>query len=394
MDKNFFIFHNPVKIISGYKAVNNIPEELSLLGVKRPMIITDKGVVEAGILKKVEKSFRESNITIGAVFDNVPQDSSKYTVKEAAEIYRKKICDSLIALGGGSVIDTSKGVNIILTENVDNLFELAGAERLKKDMKPFIVVPTTHGTGSESTLVAVISDPDENAKLPFTSYKLLPDVAILDPNMTVTLPPKLSAATSMDALTHAIEAYISLQKNPVSDSFAISAIKLISENILEVLKNKRNKKARLKLLNASCMAGAAFSNAMVGVVHTLGHAIGGVCHIPHGVAMNIFLTHGLEYNKSIVGKYIGELLYYVEGIEVFRNTPKDKRADRFIAYINSLKNRLYEITGLPRTLKEAGVTKNNFERIAEIALGDGSQITNAKEIEHKDIMEILIKAYK
>ena len=209
-----------------------------------------------------------------------------------AGIYRKTGCDSIIAVGGGSAIDTAKGVNIVITENSEDLMKFMGAEMLKKTMKPFIVVPTTSGTGSECTLVAVISNPAKNVKMAFTSYKLLPNVAVLDPRMTLTCPPKITAATGMDALTHAMEGFYCNQKNPMSDAYAGAAIELVRDNLVEAVKNGKNENARLAMANAACMAGTAFSNSMVGMVHGLGHAAGAVCHIPHGLPCRYFFHLG------------------------------------------------------------------------------------------------------
>ncbi|MEN6522531.1 MAG: iron-containing alcohol dehydrogenase, partial [Anaerolineaceae bacterium] len=300
----YYEFFSPVKIISGHKALENLPYELDQMGAHKPILITDQGVTKAGLVQKVVDTFADSEAVIGAIFDQVPQDSSSKVVNEIAGIYRQAGCDSIVAVGGGSVIDTAKGVNIVITERTDDLMKYSGAEMLKKQMQPFIVIPTTAGTGSEVTCVAVISDPDRHLKMSFTSNFLYPRAAILDPRMTLTLPPMITAATGMDALTHAMEAYISLQKNPLSDSYAMKAIEIIAKNLIAVVKDGNNRDGRLALANASTMAGIAFSNAMVGVVHNLGHATGGVCRVPHGVAMSIFLPFGLEYNQSKVGDQI------------------------------------------------------------------------------------------
>jgi len=208
----YYEFFNSVKIISGYKALETISFELGRLGAKRPIIITDKGVAQAGLIKHVVDSFAGTDTVIGAVFDETPQDSSNVVVNQIAAIFRAQNCDSIIAVGGGSAIDTAKGVNIVITENTDDLLKFMGNYRLNKPMKPFVVIPTTSGTGSEVTMVAVIANPEKNVKMQFTSDLLLPKLAVLDPRMTMSMPPKITAATGMDALTHAVEAYIGPQK--------------------------------------------------------------------------------------------------------------------------------------------------------------------------------------
>lgn len=189
------------------------------------MIITDKGVRANGLLNPIEAAFSTTDAVIGAIFDDVPPDSSLEVVRQAAELYRKQKCDAIIAIGGGSVIDTSKATNILVSEGGDDLLQYSGAHNLPKPLKPFFVIPTTSGTGSEATMVAVVSDTQKNVKLAFASYYLMPHAAILDPRMTQTLPPHLTAMTGMDALTHCVEAYTCLAANPLSDAYASAGIK-------------------------------------------------------------------------------------------------------------------------------------------------------------------------
>lgn len=394
MIPNYYEFFSPVKIVSGQKALENLPYELDQMGAHKPILITDQGVTRAGLVQQVVNVFADSLAAVGAVFDQVPQDSSAKVVNEIASIYRQAGCDSIVAVGGGSVIDTAKGVNIVITENTDDLLKFSGAEMLKKQMQPFIVIPTTAGTGSEVTCVAVISDPDRHLKMTFTSNFLYPRAAILDPRMTLTLPPMITAATGMDALTHAVEAYISLQKNPLSDAYAWEAIEIISNTLKPVVKDGNNRDGRLALANASTMAGIAFSNAMVGIVHNLGHATGGVCHVPHGIAMNIFLPFGLEYNLKKSSSQIAELLLPIAGSAVFSATPIDRRAEKVISHIRAMKDELYDLCKLPRTLKEANVTREKLPEIARAALNDGSSTYNVEEVEYEDALRILEKAYE
>ncbi|MBU2510330.1 iron-containing alcohol dehydrogenase [bacterium] len=391
---DYYEFYNPVKIVSGHKALENLPYELDQLGAKRPIIVTDKGVSGAGLVDIVKNAFADSDMIIGAIFDNTPPDSSIDTVNELVKVYRSNDCDSIVAVGGGSVIDTAKGLNIVITEDADDLAKFMGAEMLKKPMKPLIVIPTTSGTGSEVTLAAVINNPEKKMKMPFTSYHLLPKVAILDTRMTLTMPPKITAATGMDALTHAVEAFICDQKNPVSDAHAMVAISMIRDNLVKAVKDRKDKKARLAMSNASCLAGAAFSNSMVGIVHALGHATGGVCHVPHGVAMSIFLPFGLEYNIDASREYISELLFPLGGAEIYAATPKDKRAEKSIELIRNLQKELHSLSGLPMTLKEAGVEKSQLEEIAKTAINDGSLIYNPLDVNVDEALAVLKKAYE
>ncbi|MFZ5595513.1 MAG: iron-containing alcohol dehydrogenase [Bacillota bacterium] len=394
MIPSYYEFLNSVKILSGKFALDNIPHELKSLGAKRPIILTNDILVEIGLVKVVLDALKGSDIVVGALYDNIPIDSSIHVVNEASRVYREKKCDSIIAIGGGSVIDTAKGVSVVITENADDLMKYAGAEVLnKRRSMPFIVVPTTAGTGSEVTLVAVIADPDRNVKMEFVSYNLLPDVAILDPRMTRSLPPRATASTGMDALSHAVEAYTGIQKNPLSDAYAFAAINLIREYLPRAVDSGKDEESRLAMANASLLAGAAFSNSMVGIVHAVGHACGGVSHVAHGDAMTILLPYGMEYNLDKVPDYYADLLLPLAGPEVYASTPKEQRPVKSVAVVRDLIRKLNEKCGLPIRLREVGVKEADFDRIAKTAINDGAVVMNQKDIGFDDVIDILKKAY-
>ncbi|MEJ2898203.1 iron-containing alcohol dehydrogenase [Acinetobacter sp. NS-4] len=394
MAKPYYEFFCPVKVIAGHAALEHIPFELATLGAKRPLIITDKGVRSNNLLAPIEAAFESTEAVIGAIFDDVPPDSSVETVRKAAQAYRDNGCDAIIAVGGGSVIDTSKATNILVTEGGDDLLKYSGAHNLPKPLKPFFVIPTTSGTGSEVTMVAVVSDLEKNVKMPFASYYLMPHAAILDPRMTQTLPPHLTAMTAMDALTHAVEAYTCMAANPISDAYATAAIKKVSNSLFNVLDNPTDEFGRLELAQASTMAGIAFSNSMVGLVHSLGHALGAVAHLPHGLCMNLFLPYVLEYNKEVNGDKIAELLLPLAGADIYAQTPAHLRADKAIATILTMRDRLYALTKLPRTLRETSkVSEAQLDEVADKALNDGSIIYNPKEATFSDLKAILEKAW-
>ncbi len=394
MAKPYYEFFCPVKVIAGHAALEHIPFELAALGAARPLIITDKGVRSNNLLAPIEAAFESTDAVIGCIFDDVPPDSSLETVRKAAQLYRENNCDAIIAVGGGSVIDTSKATNILVSEGGDDLLKYSGAHNLPRPLKPFFVIPTTSGTGSEVTMVAVVSDNQKNVKMPFASYYLMPHAAILDPRMTQTLPPHLTAMTAMDAMTHAVEAYTCLAANPISDAYATAAIKKISANLFNVLDNPTEANGRLELAQASTMAGIAFSNSMVGLVHSLGHSLGAVAHLPHGLCMNLFLPYVLEYNKEINADKLADLLLPLAGPDIYAQTPAHLRADKTISTLQTMRDRIYALTKLPRTLRETGkVSEAQFDEIAEKALNDGSIIYNPKEATLQDLRTILEKAW-
>ncbi|MDA8140975.1 MAG: iron-containing alcohol dehydrogenase [Desulfobacteraceae bacterium] len=399
---SFYDFCCRVKTISGINTLEQIPSQLANMKAGRPMIISDKGVAATGLIQVVIQALGDQ-LQIGEVYDQVPVDSDYRVVDDAAKIYRTKGCDAIIAVGGGSVIDTAKGVNIVASLGGDTLLDYEGLGTVKRKLKPLVVVPTTAGTGSEMTLVAVIADPDRKIKMLFPSYFILPDLAVIDPRMTKTLPAALTASTAMDAMTHACEAYYCLEKNPLSDSFAFRAIQLISQHLLKVLQNPADLQGRLALANASAMAGIAFSNSMVGMVHNLGHTVGALCHVPHGVAMSIFLPYGLEYNLHRCADIIGELLFALAGPEIFAATPKSERPEKVVTFIRQMNQDLHTATTgkHPRCLKEVVdrngaqlVSQSMLPAIAEAIMLDGARLTNPEEFLPTDALTVLSNAWE
>ncbi len=398
----YYEFCNKVRTVSGHKALDKLPEMLASMNCAKPMIITDKGVMGAGLVEPVKKALG-SKIKIGGVYDDVPADSDVKTVKNIASRYKAAKCDSIIAVGGGSVLDTAKGVNILVSENSENLMDFAGFGALKRRLKPLIAIPTTSGTGSEMTLVAVIADHEKDVKMLFPSLFLLPDFAVLDSRMTKTLPSFLTAATGMDAMTHACEAYTCLSKNPLSDATAMSAIKLISENILKAIKKPGDLDARLALASGSALAGMSFSNSMVGMVHALGHSIGAICHVPHGICMSILLPYGLEYNLHKTAHLTAELLFPLKGEDAYNNASPVERPLLAIEAIRELNRELQRVTGgsHPTSLKEVVdregnmmIPKEAFPQIARLALNDGALVYNPEDLDYDDMLMVLEKSWE
>lgn len=393
MMPKYYEFMNSVKIISGEGALENISFELSNLGASKPLILTTKPMIEYGQVKVITNALEEAKIQIGSIYHDIPQDSSVDIVNEISDLYRKEECDSIIAVGGGSVIDTAKGVNILVSTGTDDLKEHMGMEIVGGRMNPFIVIPSTAGTGSEATLVSVISEPSRNVKLEFISYNILPDVAILDARMTATLPPRLTASTGIDALTHSIEAITGLQKNPISTVYALTAIEIIAQHLKIAVENGKNEEARLAMANAALMAGVAFSNSMVGIVHAIGYACGSVSHVAHSDAMTILLPHCMKLNLSHCEEEYARILLAFSGPEIYSETPKNQRGKKCIDEVENYILALNKISGLPIRLRDVGVKTEDFETIAKTAINDGAAIVNPVEVTQKRVMEILKKAY-
>ncbi len=397
----YYEYNNRARVFAGHRALEKIPEILEASGSKKPLVITDKGVAAAGLLDILTDSL--DRFRTAGTEDDVPPDSDSVTVERIAGRFRDLEADSIIALGGGSVIDTAKGVNILVSGSEGRLSAYAGAGKIKFPLKPLIAVPTTSGTGSEATLVAVISDHGSGRKMLFTSPSIIPHAAVLDSRMTASLPPALTAATGMDALTHAVEAYTCLGKNPLSDAQTLKAVRLISENLLTSAERPDDLEARLQLAIGANLAGSAFSNSMVGMVHTIGHALGAVCHVPHGTCMSILLPFGLEYNMTKIRHLLPDIY---NALNAYPDT--DKSADQpdkalgVIEKIRKLNAKLSAVTGGRHATKlrdirnregSPHVKKEDFPLIAETALGDGSIFYNPEELEYGDIIGVLEKAW-
>ncbi|AYK17678.1 iron-containing alcohol dehydrogenase [Aeromonas veronii] len=390
----YYDFFCPVKLLAGERALEQLASELASLGARRPLLLTDKGVNATGLATLLANVLAEGELPVAAIWDEIPADSSTAVVERIAKRYRELDCDSLVALGGGSVIDTAKAVNILTSMGGDHLLDYSGAGCLTRPLKPLAVVPTTAGTGSEVTLVAVIKDEASGRKVPFTSPFLLPQLAVLDPRLTQGLPLNITAATAMDAMTHAIEAFIGTAKNPVSDALALMAVEKIASALPQIIHDPQNKQLRLQLAEGSTLAGMAFSNSMVGLVHALGHSLGARCHLPHGLCMNLFLPTVLDYNRPEVDSELARLLLPLVGAERFAATPAHQRAEATITAIRTLRDTLWQAVKLPRTMSEAGVSDRSLlTEIRDLAVNDGALLFNRKDADREQLLTLLERAW-
>jgi len=377
-----FVFWNPTKIVFGENTALDVAIEVENLKCKRVILVTDKDLIkDTDIPEKIKKVL--GNLCVG-IFSEVEPDSGIHIVNQGAKLGMKLGADCIVSVGGGSAIDTAKGMAILLKEG-GKLQDYMGFQVLTRPQTPHIVVPTTAGTGSEVTYIAVIKDHQEGRKLLFGDYNILPNVAILDPKMTEGLPPRLTAATGMDAMCHAIEALHSLQREPIADGLALHAIKLIKEFLPKAVENGKDMTARGQMLIAANMAGAAFSNAQVGLVHALAHSVGAIFGVHHGLANSILLPACLRYNADACGEIYLDVLWAL-GVNIEGIQP-DKAGDMLADKIMELTKRL----GLPQRLRDVGVPEGGLKECSELALSDGAIVYNPKFI--SDSAEVL-KVYK
>jgi alcohol dehydrogenase class IV len=381
-----FEFQVRPRILYGPRSVREVGFEAQKLHGTSAVIVTDKVLHQAGLAQRVADGLTGSGVTLAGIFDAVPPNSEVQAVEEGAAFARAAGCDLLIALGGGSVLDTAKAMNLLLTEG-GALLDYEGAGLLSRPLRPLIAIPTTAGTGSEVTIAAVIRDEAQGLKLEFNSPFLMPDVAILDPELTLSLPPVLTAATGMDALTHAIEAYVSTGAQPVSDALAIGAIKMIAGNLRQAVQHGDDLEARSNMLLASTMAGIAFSNTLLGIVHAMAHPCGGRHEIPHGIANSILLPYGMEYNLLACAPRLADVAAALGVDNCGMDAEAAARAG--IAAVRQLARDC----GLPTRLSEVGVPHDGLAQMAADSQGDAMMFTNPLYAGEEDVLALYERAY-
>ncbi len=379
-----FIYKNYTRLVFGINAVKDVGAEVDLLKCSKAFIVTDKGVAEAGLAEKVEKALGSRYV---GTFDGCPQDSGYHIVNQAAEIAREKGADCLISVGGGSVIDTAKGMAILLKEG-GKLEDYSGFQLLTRPQTPHIAIPTTAGTGSEVTYAFVIKDWEKNQKLLYADDYIIPNTGILDPTMTQGLPPMLTAITGMDALTHAVEAIHALQAEPISDAMACGAIQMIMENLPRCVENGDDLVARGQQQIAATMAGIAFSNAQVGLVHAMAHCVGALYQVPHGMANSILLPHVMKYNLEYCPDRYA-LVARAMGLDV-RDMSDEEAGEAAIQAIWELTRKM----GVPQKLREVNVPEDGLEQAADMALYDGSIVYNPRPVlDPEEVLQVYKEAW-
>ncbi|MCC3145885.1 iron-containing alcohol dehydrogenase [Halanaerobium sp. Z-7514] len=392
---NYYEFFNPIKINAGENALNTLSYELEQLAVEKPLILTNQMLDEIKILDDLMDSLAEVNISPEQIIKNIPNQATVEIVKSCAEKYKKYACDGIIALGGEAIIDTAKGINLLISENTKDLKNLRGIDTIYSKMEPFIIIPTATGTGSEAALKAVITDDQFNKDLEFISSKLMPDLAVIDPRMTYEMPPRLTASTGIDSLVHAVESYTGLQRNPISDAYAFSALKLIGSSLKPLVKDISNKYHRMAMNNAALMSGIAFANSRAGIIYAIGDACEKIAGVSHGDALSILLPHGMFHNLKFeyCRNSYQDILLALSGPEKYSNTAAKDRAVMAVAEIAKLLNELQLLTAIPLTLSEIGVKRREFPDIIEKAMHNTAVLASAGKVKREDIESVLEAAF-
>ena len=381
-DLNFNYF-SPTKVIFGEGSIRELPMEISELG-KKAVLVTDAGLMEAGLVEPVQQIMGDK---LAGTYADVPQDSGMEVVDQGADFARSRGADVIVSLGGGSVIDTAKGMCILMKEG-GCMRDYQGMQMLTRPQTPHIAIPTTAGTGSEVTAGSVLLDKEQGQKIINFEYFNIPRVAILDPRMTEKLPAGLTASTGMDAMTHAVESYTSQQRNPISDAAALQAIRLVMKYLPRAVEDGSDMVARGQMQVAALLAGWAFGNSMVGLVHAMAHSLGAVCRIPHGLANGILLSRVMAYNLDEIPELMADMAEAMGADIKGLNALDAGRAA--IAGIDELT----QCIGLPPNFSELGVDEQTLQACAELSLSDGSIIYNAKMVfDDEEVLAIYRKAF-
>lgn len=371
-----FLPYREPELIDGFK---NVPAILKKHHISHILLVTDPGVYKLGLTKPLEKQLSKSQISCTIYKDTVANPTSA-NVEDAKDLYLDHECQALLAFGGGSSMDCAKAVGARLARPHKSLSKMEGILKIWHRLPLLIAVPTTAGTGSETTLAAVITDADTHHKYAINDFNLIPDYAVLEPSVTYGLPPQLTATTGMDALTHAIEGYITKGHCTISDMFHLEAIKLISENLRGAVQNTPEGREGMAL--GQYIAGMGFSNVGLGIVHSMAHGLSALYDTPHGVACAIILPTGLEYNKSAAGeryRAVGKAMG-VTGIDEMNDA---EAADATIAAVKQLSADV----GIPANLH--GILKEeDIQFLAESAFADACCPGNPRDTSVEEIKEL------
>jgi alcohol dehydrogenase class IV len=383
--KDFYQHASTTRVIAGRDLLSSTGFEFQKEGARRVFVVTDEVIRGTGLVDRIEAGVTDGGLEVVGVYDQVPQDSSTHVCDECAAAAKEVGADSFLAIGGGSVLDTAKVADAVFTHGGDAR-EQEGFYLMPReddgmgrplDIAPLACIPTTAGTGSEISMAAVIKVPDENVKIEIADFPLFPRLAILDPDTTRTLPPSVAAATGMDAMTHAIEGYVSTDWSPHQDARSLHALRMIRDNIERAVeRGEEDEEARGNMLIAANLA----MTIALGSAHAMSHPAGAHFGVPHGVANAIHLPHVIRHNAAGSDEIADR---YRDIGEVFDIADPDI-GDALATHITELVDRL----GLPTRLSQVGVPEDGIPALVEGAMGDGTTLLNPREMSEEDYAEL------
>lgn len=353
-------------------------------GFKKALIVTDKVLNDIGLVKKLTKVLEDNNIAY-AIYDETKPNPTVTNVHDGVDLLKAENCDFVISFGGGSPHDCAKGVALVAT-NGGSIKDYEGVHKSAKPQLPLVAINTTAGTASEMTIFCIITDEERHVKMAIVDKHVTPILAVNDPELMMDMPKSLTAATGMDALTHAVEAYVSTAATPITDACALKAVTLIAENLRTAVANGHDEDARNKMAYAEFLAGMAFNNASLGYVHAMAHQLGGFYDLPHGVCNAILLPHVQEYNSQVSANRLKDVAAAM-GVDVKAMSDEDGAK----AALDAIRTLSKDIN-IPSGLKEIGAKAEDIPTLATNALKDACGLTNPKQATHDEICTIFTNA--
>ncbi|WP_319408023.1 alcohol dehydrogenase-like regulatory protein ErcA [uncultured Desulfosarcina sp.] len=389
MDSEIFLnlrkFLTP-EIVYGEGALQLAGRHALNLGATKVLVVTDPGVQDAGWALKVGACLEDSNIPY-ITFSDVTPNPKDYEVEAGAALYRKEGCDLIIAVGGGSPMDCAKGIGVV-AGNAESICTFEGVDEVPNPGPPLIFIPTTAGTSADVSQFAIITDTARQVKIAIVSKMVIPDIALVDPTTTVTMPPELTAETGMDALCHAFEAYVSTASSPLTDMAALSSVRLVMDNLIKAFRNPEDMVFRDNMMMASLKAGLSFSNASLGLVHAMAHSLGGALDLPHGECNAMLLEKVVLYNYSAAGEKYDQLANAM-GLDIHAHEPS-RRASILAEGVASLRKQV----GITQHLVDLNVSLSDLPRLAGYAHKDPCLATNPRTADPEDIEKIYKAIYE
>lgn len=376
-------FHAP-EIVFGPGSLAELGHCALRVGARRPFLVTDPGIEETGWVDEAVGHLRLAGLR-PVVWDRVTPNPKDYEIEAAYQQYMTSAADVIIAVGGGSCIDAAKGV-AILAGNGGTILGYAGVDKVVQPIPPLVMAPSTSGTGADVSQFAVITDTTQHTKITIISRTLVPEISVIDPRLLITMPDDLNAATGLDALTHAIEAYVSRAHNRLTDHHALQAAHLITDNLRATILEPKKAEPRIAMAQGALEAGMAFTNAILGITHAMSHQVGGLLDAPHGVLNGVLLPHSIRFNATTdPSRYVP--LAAAVGIDVWRK-PAEEVAELLAVRVR----RLADDVGVPRGLADLGVTEANIPALARTTLNDACLATNPRDADAGDVESLFRQA--
>ncbi|MFF8846453.1 iron-containing alcohol dehydrogenase [Streptomyces sp. NPDC015127] len=376
-------FHVP-EIVFGPGSLTELGHCALRLGGRRPFLVTDPGLIEAGWVDEAVGHLRRVGLRPVVWYDLTPNPKD-HEIQAGFERYAESGCDVIVGVGGGSCIDAAKGV-AILSGNGGRILDYEGVDQVVQPIPPTVMVPSTSGTGADVSQFAVITDTTQHIKITIVSRTLVPEISVIDPRLLTTMPDWLNAATGLDALTHAIEAFVSRAHNPLTDNHALHAVGLITENLVRTQVQPKNFGARLAMAQASLEAGMAFTNAILGATHAMSHQVGGLLDAPHGVVNGVLLPHVIRFNaEAWPERFVA--LGAAAGLPT-TGVPPHEVAEQLADLVRALGDDV----GVPKGLASLGVAEHDVPVLARTTLKDACMATNPRDVDVLDVEKLFREA--